>query len=260
MSTVTQSLQNHVSIRKYKSDPIPGNILNDILESGLRGSSSGNMQTWSVIVTKDLELRKQLHKLHFEQDMILQSPVTLTFCADFGRMLRWIDARQAPRSFDDLIGFIVAASDAFIAAQNVAAAAESHGLGMCYMGTTLWSAAEISDLLKTPEFVLPVTTMVIGYPDEQPAKRDRLALSTVVHQETYRQDSEADVLKQYEKREVDGWNRYLSYPGVQEEFEKHGIKNLAQFYTSEAKYGKKLHIETSVKFLELLKKKGFWNF
>lgn len=260
MSKVTQSLQSHVSIRNYKSDPIPENILNDVLESGLRGSSSGNMQTWSVIVTKDLELRKKLHPIHMRQDMILQAPVTLTFCADFGRMMRWIDLRQAPRSFDDLIGFIVAASDAFIAAQNMAIAAESHGLGICYMGTTLWAADEIAELMKLPKFVIPVTSMVMGYPNEAPSKRDRLALSTVVHQETYRQDSDEQILQQYQKREVDGWNRYMSFPGMKEEFEKAGIKNLAHFYTSEIKYGKEIHRESSIKFLELLKKQGYWNF
>lgn len=250
----------HRSIRQFKPEPIPGSLLDEILLQGLRASSSGNMQTWSVVVSTEQELKQKLYVANHEQDMILQAPATLTFCADFHRMRRWLEQRGALSSFDDLTGFLTAAFDAMIAAQSVALAAEERGLGICYMGTTLWRAPAIAEILELPNHVVPVTGMVIGYPAENPDPRDRLPLEAVVHRERYRKESDADILRIYEEREVLGWQRYLARPGAKERMEKAGIENLAQFYSSDLKYGKELHTETSRDFLELLKKKGFWNF
>ena len=141
---------SHRSIRQYKTTPIDDALLQQLLLCGLRGSSSGNMQTWSVIVTKDAALKAQLYEAHYEQEMVLQAPVVLTFCADVFRMREWVRVSNSKQSFDDFLGFTTGAVDAVIVAQNIALAAESAGLGICYMGTTWWSADKIIEILELP--------------------------------------------------------------------------------------------------------------
>ena len=134
--SVIETIHRHASIRKYKSDPIPEDLLTTILEAGIHASSSGNMQTYSIIVTRDRVLREQLHKAHFEQHMVLEAPILITFCADFHRMRQWLRISQAPDNFDNFMSFMIAAIDAILVSQNVALAAESKGLGICYLGST----------------------------------------------------------------------------------------------------------------------------
>lgn len=246
----------HRSIRKYKPDPVPDDALNRIVEAALRASSSGNMQTISVIVTKDAERRKTLWDLHLKQDMILQAPLLLTFCADWNRMNKWCLSRDAAPGFDNFLCYMVAAGDAFIASQNAALAAESLGLGICYMGTTLCNAPALAKFFRCPKDVVPVTTLVVGYPDEDPPVRDRLPVAAIVHHETYK-DYDADAIATiYKEREVAGWNRYKSFPQLFEKVKAAGVKNLAQIYT-QVKYTKKENESFSEGLLTLLREKGF---
>jgi nitroreductase len=260
MDTIVDAINSHRSIRRYESTAIDAELLDKILATGIKGSSSGNMNTWSVVVTRDQALKEKLYVLHLEQEMVRQAPVVLTFCADFRRMRRWVKLRGAKDSFDDLGGYLIAAIDAVIAAQNVALAAESFGLGICYMGTTLYSAKGISDLLQLPETVIPVTSLVMGVPAENPAPRHRLPMASLVHNETYQDPSNDEILATFKDREQLGWERYRSMPDVMKEIERLGIKHLAEYYTSEAKYSKELHTQISRDYLALLKEKGFWNF
>ncbi|MEZ4519483.1 MAG: nitroreductase family protein [Chloroflexota bacterium] len=78
MSTIETILQ-HRSIRRYKPDPVPDDLLTEILEAGVRASSSGNMQTFSIVVTRDRALREELYYPHMEQSMVLDASVLLTF-------------------------------------------------------------------------------------------------------------------------------------------------------------------------------------
>ncbi len=259
MDPVIKTLCSHRSIRRYRRRVIPSKKLREILICGLRASSSGNLNTWSVIVTTQRALLKRLFLLHSKQEMILQAGCVLTFCADFHRTRRWVKLRGAKDAFDDFTSFMVAAVDAVIAAQNVAVAAESSGLGICYMGTTLWSAPGITKILNLPINVVPVTSLVIGYPAENPAPRDRLPLEMLVHRNRYRDPSDNRLLAYYAKREKAGWERYRSMKGVLEDIDRLGIKNLAQYYTSDAKYPKALHRRTSKDYLKLLRRQKFWN-
>ncbi len=183
--TIINAIHQHRSIRKYKADPVSDELLTKILNAGLRASSSGNMQTYSIIVTRDLALRKRLYIPHKKQSMVLDAPVLLTFCADFHRMRHWLKISNAPDNFDNFMSFMVAAIDAILVSQNVALAAESEGLGICYMGSTLANCDEIGNILQLPNNVVPVVGFSLGYPDESPAPRDRLPLEGLVHYETY---------------------------------------------------------------------------
>jgi nitroreductase len=230
--TVIDTIRQHRSIRQYKPDPVPDDLLTEILEAGVRTSSSGNMQTYSIIVTRDEALREQLYSAHMEQHMVLEAPVFLTFCADFNRMRHWLRLSEAPHdAFDNLMGFMEAAIDAILVSQNVALAAESHGLGICYLGSTLAHCNQVGRILCLPDHVVPVVGFPVGYPAEDPAPRDRLPLAGLLHHETYHDYSDDQIRDIYREREVKGWDRYMSYPDLRQLIEESGVKNLAQVYT-----------------------------
>ncbi len=240
----------HRSIRKYKNTPIPENILKQILEASFRASTTGNMQVYSIIVSQEKEMRKKLWELHFKQDMILQAPVTLTFCADFNRFNKWCKQRKAEPGYDNFLSFFTAAIDALLAAQNCAIAAESFGLGICYLGTVTYMSDKIAELLKCPEGVVPVATLVVGYPDESPELTDRLPYKGIVHHETYHDYSEDDINEIYREKEA--------LPQTAELLRVNELETLAQIF-AQKRYAKKDNVFFSKQFLKVIKDKGFMN-
>jgi nitroreductase len=258
MTEISRLLNNHRSIRSYKPDPIDPALIEQVCGDAIAGSSSsGNLNSVSMILTRDPERKVRLCELHFGQPMVLQAPLVITFCADWFRTRQWLRKRGARDNFNNLLGYHVAAFDAIILAQNVCLGFEAHGLGICYMGTTLHSMAEISEYLDLPDTCVAVTTIVVGYPDEDPPKRDRLPLDAFLHEETYQYQTEEELEETYRAREVNGWNRYMSMPGLKEEMEARGITSLAQFYTSEIKYDPEAFREDSDKLRALLEEKHF---
>jgi nitroreductase len=157
-AAMSEAIASHRSIRKYKKDPVPAEVLGRIYDAALRASSSGNMQAFSIIVTEDPAIKQQLCRPHFEQSMVLDASLLLTFCSDFHRMKRWLALRDAPDQWDNFMGFMIGAIDAVLASQNAALQAEAEGLGICYMGTTLASCGEIAEILKCPRNVVPVAS------------------------------------------------------------------------------------------------------
>ncbi|MCB0384825.1 MAG: nitroreductase family protein, partial [Bdellovibrionales bacterium] len=246
----------HRSIRKYEPREVPEALLEQILQAGIRASSSGNMQAYSVIVTRSQELRERLFAPHFSQPMVKEAPVLLTFCADFHRMRSWLRLREAQLNFDNLMSFLIGAIDAILVSQNVALAAESEGLGVCYMGTTLANCQEIGEVLECPAHVVPVVGFSLGYPAEAPEQRDRLPQPLLVHQETYQARSDEEILAGYENREREGWRRYMSQPDLRQLVEKAGVENLAQIYTH-LKYTRQSHQDYSRQVLDYLVQQGF---
>ena len=252
-------LNGHRSIRKYKDQPVESSLITKILNAGTRASSSGNMQPYSIIVTQDKEVKKELLPLHFNQSMVMDAPVLLTFCADFNRMRKWLEINKAPENFDNLMSCFIGMIDATLASQNVALAAEAEGLGICYMGTTLASNKEISKVLKLPSHVVPVVGFSLGYPDETPEVRDRLPLEGVVHFETYKDYSKQSIEKIYKEKEVEGMKRYLLDPSLKKILEDGKATNLAQVYTK-LKYTRDSHLVYSKDVYSCLEEAGFLNF
>ena len=255
---IIEAMHQHRSIREYKPDPVPEDVLQEILQAGIRASSSGNMQTYSIIVTRDRALREQLYMPHMEQNMVLDAPVLLTFCADFHRMRRWLQVSDAPDNFDNFMSFMIAAIDATLVSQNVALAAEAKGLGICYMGSTLANCDQIGRILRLPPNVVPVVGFSLGYPAEDPALRDRLPLEGLVHQETYQDYTDMCIREIYYQREVKGWERYMSFPRLRQLIEESGVENLAQVYTA-VKYTRESHQEFSQTVLDYLTAQSFMN-
>ena len=245
-----QTLLEHRSIRKFKNKPIEENILNQLLEAGFRASTTGNMQVYSIIVNKEQERKEALCKFHFGQAMVKEAPVVLTFCADFNRFNKWCEQRNTEPVYDNFLSFMTATVDALLVAQNVAVAAESFGLGICYLGTTIYMADKIIDFLKCPKSVIPITTLVVGYPDETPELVDRLPYNGVVHNEFYQDYNNQNIDEIYKEKEA--------LPLTQKLIEENQLENLAQIFTNK-RYTKKDNVHFSQSFLKVIENAGFMN-
>ena len=247
---MVKAIFNHRSIRKYKSDPIDEKLLKEILQAGIRASNTGNMQLYSIIVTKDENLKNQLWEAHFKQDMVKQAPVLLTFVADINRFHRWCELRNAGTAYDNFFWFYNATIDAVIAAQNVAIEAEDKGLGICYLGTTTYMARKIIEILNLPKGVVPVTSLVLGYPDETPELTDRLPFDAVVFDEKYSELTENQIDKMWKEKENSKLTKKL--------IEENQTENLAQIFTQK-RYKKQDNVFFSKEFLKIIEEQGFMN-
>jgi nitroreductase len=239
---------NRRTIRKYNSEPVPDALLNEILEAGCRTSTTGNMQVYSIVVTRDADKKRELAPLHFNQKMTTEAQVVLTFCADFNRFNLWCKNRNAVPGYDNFLSFMTAAIDALLVAQTVCIASESKGLGICYLGTTTYMAHKIIEVLKLPRGVVPVTTVTLGWPSEIPDQVDRLPLQAVVHSETY---------KDYTKTSIDNYFREKEARDDSKQFIAENKKEtLAQVFT-DVRYKKEDNVYFSKMFLKVLKDQGF---
>ena len=196
------SIKNRRTIRKYKKQDIPDTLLESMLEEAFRASTMGNMQLYSVIITKDDDMKSKLAPAHFNQPMVTQAPVVLTFCADFNRFTKWCLQRNATPGYDNFLSFINAASDTLLVTQNFCTIAEDNGLGICYLGTTIYNPGPIIEVLNLPKLVIPVATITVGYPDELPQQPDRLPLNGIIHKETYNDYDSNDIDEIYRLKEA----------------------------------------------------------
>jgi nitroreductase len=238
------------TIRKYESREVEENLLARILTAGRRASTTGNMQVYSVIVTRDDDMKKRLAPAHFNQPMVTEAPVVLTFCADFNRFNLWCRQRDAEPGYDNFLSFMTAAIDALIVAQTVCSAAEEEGLGICYLGTATYNADKIIEVLDLPTGVVPVATVTIGWPSVIPDQPDRLPLEAVVHHARYRDFTTQMIDDLYREKEA----RADSLQFIVE----NGKKTLAQVFT-DVSYNKADNEFFSAKYLEVIRKQGFMN-
>lgn len=250
MTEMTDVLLNRRTIRKYRSEAVSDDLLNDLLKAGSRSSTTGNMQVYSIIVTKDENRKRELSPLHFDQKMVIEAPVLLTFCADFNRFNKWCILRNAEPGYNNFISFMTAAIDALLVAQTVCIAAEARGLGICYLGTTTYMAHKIIEVLKLPKGVVPVTTISLGWPAEHPDQPDRLPLEAVVHKEVYSDYSDSDIERFYSEKE----RREDSRQFIRE----NNKTTLAQVFT-DVRYKKEDNVYFSKTLLQVLKDQGFMN-
>ncbi len=244
------SLKNRRTVRAYAEKELDESLLNDLLETACRSSNTGNMQAYSIIVTRNTAQKQALAPAHFNQKQVTEAPVMLTFCADFNRIGQWCLQRNAAPGFDNIQALTYAAIDAIIAAQTFCVAAEEVGLGICYLGTTTYNAETIIDVLGLPQLVLPITTLSVGYPKE-PATTplpDRLPLEGIVHQEIYSSLDASAIDRIYaEKEALEESIRFI---------EINQKETLAQIYT-DIRYKKSDNEFFSAAWIKAIKRQGF---
>ena len=242
------SLKQRRTIRKYQSKDISTDLLNDLLTKACRASTVGNMQTYSIIITRDAASKARLAPAHFNQPMVQSAPVVLTFCIDLRRFSQWCRQRKAEPGYNNFEWFVTGAIDTLLVAQTFCIAAEEEGLGICYLGTTTYNPQPIIDALKLPELVFPITTVTVGWPDENPAQTDRLPLEAIVHEEYYHDYTAADIDRLYAYKE--------SLPENQRFIAENQKETLAQVFT-EVRYTKKDSEAMSKELWKAMKQQGF---
>ena len=243
LQKVMEYFNSRRSIRKFEDREIESNLLNTILECAMKAPTCGNMQLYSVVITRDADRKAKLSELHFNQPAC-GAPVLLTICADFNRFTRWCEISDADAAYNNFLSFTSAFADAIIYAQQVTTIAELHGLGTCYLGTAIYNAPEIAGLLKLPQLVMPVACIAIGWPAEEGVPTARLPLRAVIHEEEYRVDSDEEILELFKEKEDYAPNRQYVIDNNK--------KNLAQVF-AEVRYPRNLNEPFSAKLIDWLR-------
>lgn len=243
-----KTINTRRSIRRYAKREVSEELLNRLLTEAMRTQTMGNLQFYSVVVTRSDEQKQRLAPAHFNQPMVTQAPVVLTFCADTRRMTAWADNRQATPGYDNLLSYQNAATDALLFCQTFCNLAEEEGLGCCFLGTTVYMPQMIIDTLQLPRLVMPVATITLGWPDEQPPLTDRLPLAAIMHNETYTDYTSESIDRFYAEKEA--------LPENEEFVRINNKQTLAQVFT-DCRYTKKDNEALSKGLMEALKAQGF---
>jgi len=249
MNFALKTMLQHRSIRKFTSENIDDPTLDLILRAACNGSTMGNMQLYSIIITKDKEKMERMAPFHFNQPIATNAPLILTFVADFNRFNKYCEYRDAETgAYSNLQSYHWAVTDAIIAAQNACIAAESLGLGICWLGTITFNVDKFIEILNLPKHTVPVACIAIGYPDENPELTDKLPLEALVHYETYNDYNKDSIDWLYAEKEMHDNTKKL--------LEENKLPNLARIFT-ESRY-KKYDNEHFAKILgDTIKKQGF---
>lgn len=205
--SVSETLLERRSIRRYEYDPVPEEDVKFIFDAIRNTPTSYNAQQYSVIDITDPDLKEQLYKLT-NQKQIKTCSHFLAFCADFNKISCAAKAKGAemPEIYDTADGLILGTVDASLAMMSAVVAAGSRGLGTCCVGYARTAAPdEISALLRLPQHVYLVCGLAIGIPREQPDLKPKQPLSLIVHPDTYRQDDLTPDLLAYDT-EVTAYN------------------------------------------------------
>lgn len=249
MNAIDTMLQ-HRSIRNFSEKPVEKTVLDQILAAACNGSSMGGMQLFSIIVTQDKGMMQKMAPAHFNQPIATNAPLILTFCADFHRFDRYCECRQTPTdAYHNLQAYQWAVTDALIAAQNACVAAESLGLGLCWLGTITYNTPQFIEALQLPQHVVPVACIPMGYPatNDTPLTA-KISWENLVHQETYHESSDEAINQMYAQME--------NCPNNVNMVKDNGFENLAQDYVMR-RYKKEDNEYFSQVLKDTLQKQGF---
>ena len=243
-----KNLLTRRSIRKYSDQAVSDELLNRLMNEAARTQTMGNLQLYSVVVTRSEEMKAKLAPAHFNQPMVTEAPVVLTICADFNRTSSWARCRKAEPGYNNFLSFMNAAIDALLFTQTLCNLMDEEELGYCYLGTTVYQPQQIIDLLHLPQLVMPVATLTVGWPAEQPPLSDRLPLESFVHQERYNDYLADDIDRYYGYKE--------SLPENREFVAVNHKETLAQVFT-DIRYTRKDNEALSDVLIETLRRQGF---
>ena len=243
-----KNLLTRRTIRHYADRDVSEELLSRLLTEAARTQTMGNLQLYSVVVTRSLEQKQRLAPAHFNQPMVTEAPVVLTVCADFNRTTQWALNRQADPGYDNLLSFINAATDALLFTQTLCCLMDEEGLGYCYLGTTVYQPLQIIETLQLPRLVMPVATLTVGWPAEEPPLSDRLPTEAFVHEETYHDYTPQTIDRFYTPKEQLPENRHF--------VEINQKETLAQVFT-DIRYTRRDNEALSETLLHALRQQGF---
>lgn len=239
---------NRRTIRKYdQTRHIPEAAIKDMLEAAAHAPNTGNMQTYSVIITTNVDGKKSLAPAHFNQPSVMEASAVLTFCIDINRFNHWCRINDTTPGLNNLQGFTWGVIDVSIFAQQFCTIAEMNGFGTCYLGTTTYNAETIAKVLELPEGVIPVITLTIGYPAENPEISDKLPIDSIVHSEKYHKADSCEIKNMYAEKEA--------LPLSKQFIIENSKDNLAQVY-AEVRYPREANEKFSYVYKSFLKNQG----
>lgn len=242
------SINQRKSIRKYADREVTDELLTRLLQEAERTPTMGNLQLYSVVVTRSQAMKEKLAPAHFNQPMVSGAPVVLTFCADFRRTSLWAENRKAAPGYDNILSFINATTDTLLYCQTFCNLAEEAGLGTCFLGTTVYMPQMIIDTLQLPKLTFPVATITLGWPGENPAQSDRLPIEAILHKETFEDYTPEKIDKFYSYKE--------SLPENKHFVEINHKETLAQVFT-DIRYTRKDNEALSEGLVKALRNQGF---
>lgn len=204
LNKTIETILNHRSIRSFTDERLTDEEVLTLIKSAQAASTSSYVQAYSIIGVTDQKKKAKLAELAGNQPYVEKNGHFFVFCADLKR--HDYIAKKAGKNHQEALenteAFLISVIDAALAAQNVSVAAESMGLGICYIGGLRNQLKEVSELLETPSYVLPLFGLTIGHPANQSSQKERLPVELIYHENTYQQD-EAHVdryLKEYDDR------------------------------------------------------------
>jgi nitroreductase len=225
---VIEAILRHKSIRHFTGEVLASGVLETIVAAAQSAATSSNLQTWSVVALQDPAHKAEAATLCGDQEFIRKAPLFLLFCADLNRLTTISEQKGLPgEGLDYLEMFVMATIDASLAAQNAALAAESLGLGICYVGAARNKPRELTALLQLPPRVFALFGMAIGHPEpgDTSAVKPRLPQPEVLHRERYRTAERDHWIEQYNKTAV---AFYVSqHMNVQGDWALHSAKRVA---------------------------------
>ncbi|MEZ5378389.1 MAG: oxygen-insensitive NADPH nitroreductase [Acidimicrobiales bacterium] len=192
-------LKSHRSIRKYTEEPVPEDTLADIISAGFAAATSSNLQGTTVIRVRNPETRSAIAAVAGGQTQVETAAAFYVWCADLHRSAVACEANGGEFSAGMTEHFMIATVDCALAAQNAVVAAESLGLGICYIGGIRNDPAQVTELLRLPQQVYPLFGLCIGWPDQDPELKPRLPLSVTLKEEFYDERSDAEGIAAYDE-------------------------------------------------------------
>ena len=197
---VIDLLRSHRSIRKFTDEPIDEELVEKIVSAGLASATSSNLQGTTVIRVRNDETRSAIAELAGGQAYVETAAAFFVWCADLHRSSVACEMGGGEFHAGMTEHFIIAATDCAIAAQSAVVAAESVGLGICYIGGIRNDPAKMTELLQLPEQVVPLFGLCLGWPDQDPALKPRLPLSVTLKEETYVHDGDRAGIETYDEQ------------------------------------------------------------
>lgn len=200
MNSVMQLLRSHRSIRKFTDQPVADDMIQDIVRCGQAAATSSNLQATTVIRIHNADTRREIARLAGGQEYVASAATFLMFCADLNRSRRACEMGGGKFITGMTENFIIATVDVALFAQNCAVAAESAGLGICYIGGIRNDPERVCALLDLPDQVYPVFGFCLGYPAQDPEVKPRLPLSVVLKEACYQEAADHDGIRMYDEQ------------------------------------------------------------